>query len=208
VLRSEKLTTIPVSDPGDVTQLLSAAGDGERPALDALFTRVYEELRSLATHQLAGRNAGGTLSGTVLVHEAYLKLVDGAPVQYRDRRHFFALAARAMRQIVLDYARRARAQKRGGDGIRVVLDEAHVNAAPPDADAAELIALDDALTELERFSSRLARIVELRFFAGLSVEESAEVLDISARTVKREWRKARAFLFQALGGAATLQVLR
>jgi RNA polymerase sigma factor (sigma-70 family) len=89
-----------------------------------------------------------------------------------------------------------------------VLDEAHVNAAPPDADAAELIALDDALTELERFSSRLARIVELRFFAGLSVEESAEVLDISARTVKREWRKARAFLFQALGGAATLQVLR
>jgi RNA polymerase sigma factor (TIGR02999 family) len=203
------MTAIPVSGPGDVTRLLSAARNGERPALDALFARVYEELHALAHHQLAGRDAGGTLSGTVLVHEAYLKLVDGAPVHYRDRRHFFAVAARAMRQIVLDSARRARAHKRGGDVIRVALDDSHVpNGARHDADAAELIALDDALTELEQLSARLARIVELRFFAGLSVEETAEVLDISPRTVKREWRKARAFLFQALGGAAALQVLR
>jgi len=130
VLRSETPTAIPMSGPGDVTQLLSATRNGERPALDALFARVYEELHALAHHQLAGREAGGTLSGTVLVHEAYLKLVDGAPVHYRDRRHFFALAARAMRQIVLDSARRARAQKRGGDVIRVALETPTCQTAP------------------------------------------------------------------------------
>jgi DNA-directed RNA polymerase specialized sigma24 family protein len=117
VPRSETLTAIPVSGPGDVTQLLSAARDGERPALDALFARVYEELHAIAHHQLAGRDAGGTLSGTVLVHEAYLKLVDGAPVHYRDRRHFFALAA--MRQIVLDSARRNRRRVAARDAAPV-----------------------------------------------------------------------------------------
>lgn len=189
---------------GEITRLLVAARGGERAALDCLFEKVYEQLHMLAHQQLACRGPGATLSTTALVHEAYLKLVDSRQAEFRDRRHFFALAARAMRQIIIDYARRAQAQKRGGEMVRVVLDPARVaNGAPGGADAAELLALDDALSALERLSERLARIVELRFFAGLSVEETGVVLEVSPRTVKRDWRKARAFLFQALGGAAS-----
>jgi RNA polymerase sigma factor (TIGR02999 family) len=203
VLRSnDSAESSAATGPGDVTRLLDAARAGDRAALDRLFATVYAELHALARHQLAGRAAGATLSTTVLVHEAYLKLVGGAIVDYRDRRHFFALAARAMRQIIIDGARRARAQKRGGEMIRIVLDPSRIaSGTSAEADAAELIALDDALTALENLSERLARIVELRFFAGLSVEETGDVLELSPRTVKRDWRKARAFLFDALAGA-------
>lgn len=187
-----------MSPPGDLTELLRSARDGERVALDRLFARVYEELHCLAHHQLFSR-ADATLNTTALVHEAYIKLVDSSRTEFNDRRHFFALAARAMRQIIIDHARRARARKRGGDMVRVVLDPGRLaNGTSGHADAAELVALDDALTALENLSERLARIVELRFFAGLSVEETGAVLDLSPRTVKRDWQKARAFLFQTL----------
>ncbi|HSM59139.1 MAG TPA: sigma-70 family RNA polymerase sigma factor [Longimicrobiales bacterium] len=196
---------IPMSDPGDVTQLLIAARDGERVALNRLFETVYEELHALAGRQLGSGRPGQTLGTTALLHEAYMKLVDGARVEFRDRGHFFALAARAMRQVVIDYARRSRALKRGGEMIHVALDPLlTANGDPPEAAAAELVALDAALTELEQLNERLARVVELRFFGGLSVEETGAVLDLSPRTVKRDWRKARAFLFRALGGASSL----
>jgi RNA polymerase sigma factor (TIGR02999 family) len=192
-----------MSAPGDLTQLLLAARSGERGALDRLFARVYEELHGLAHHQLASGGPGDTLNTTALVHEVYIKLVDSSRTEFHDRRHFFALTARAMRQIIIDHARRARASKRGGDMVRVVLDPGRLgNGTAGAAGAAELVALDDALTALEVLSERLARIVELRFFAGLSVEETGTVLDLSPRTVKRDWQKARAFLFQTLREAS------
>jgi RNA polymerase sigma factor (TIGR02999 family) len=197
---------VPLVGPGDVTRLLVAVRTGDPGALDRLFTRVYEEMHALARQQLAGRAAGETLSSTVLVHEAYLKLVGAAHMDCRDRRHFFALAARAMRQIVVDWARRARTQKRGGALIHVVLDPACVENRESVPDAAELVELDAALTRLEGLSDRLARIVELRFFAGFSVEETGEVLELSPRTVKRDWRKARAFLFAALSAERSSRV--
>jgi RNA polymerase sigma factor (TIGR02999 family) len=195
----DSVEVVPQSGPGDVTELLVAVRAGDPEALDHLFTRVYQELYVLARHQLAGRASGETLSSTVLVHETYLKLIGAASMDYRDRRHFFALAARAMRQIVVDWARRAGAQKRGGAMVHVVLDPARVENGASAMDAAEVVELDAALTGLEGLSGRLARIVELRFFAGLSVEETGDVLELSPRTVKRDWRKARAFLFEALG---------
>lgn len=190
-------------EQGDVTQLLILARTGERAALDRVFEKVYGELQALARHQLVAASPREPLSTTTLIHETYLKLVDGARVDYRDRRHFFALGARAMRQVVIDAARRARTQKRGGAVIHVALNPSAVANGDGGAAAAELVALDAALTELERLDGRLARIVDLRFFAGLTVQETGDVLDLSARTVKRDWRKARAFLFHALGGTGS-----
>ena len=204
MLRSE--TSAPARQlivPGDVTGLLDVLRSGDRSALDGVFARVYQELHALARNQLAGQTPGATLSPTVLVHEAYLKLAAADRADYIDRRHLFAVAARAMRQIIIDAARRARARKRGGATVRVALDAGAVSdgATPVDA-AAELIELERALDALEALDERLARIVELRYFAGLSVEETGSVLGLSARTVKREWRKARAFLFAALNDGA------
>ncbi|MEW5918773.1 MAG: ECF-type sigma factor, partial [Gemmatimonadota bacterium] len=153
------------------------------------------ELHDRAHHQLARGRPGETLSTTALVHEAYLKLADSAQLTLHDRAHFFAVAARAMRQIVVDHARRAAAQKRPEKSVDVLADPASL-ALP--TRAAELVALDDALTELALLNERLSRVVELRFFAGLSVEETAELLESSPRTVKRDWAKARAFLHDAI----------
>lgn len=187
-----------LAGPDEVTGLLDVLRSRDRNALDRLFGVVYQELHALARHQLAGRT-GATLSPTVLVHETYLKLAGAEHFTCFDRRRLLAVAARAMRQIIIDGARRARAQKRGGALVRVTLDA----CAPPDSHtrcdaAAELIALEDALEALEALDERLARVVELRYFAGLSVEETGDVLELSPRTVKREWRKARAFLFAQL----------
>jgi RNA polymerase sigma factor (TIGR02999 family) len=191
-----------MSAPGDLTELLVAARAGDRDTLDRLFEKVYAELHALAHRQLAARGSGQTLSTTALVHEAYLKLVDSPRTAFHDRRHFFNLAARAMRQIVIDYARRAQAKKRGGEMVLVVGDPGDLAPGAMDGRLAseELLALDRALDSLELESERLARIVELRFFGGLSVEESAEVLHVSPRTIKRDWRKARAFLYHAIEG--------
>lgn len=184
--------------PGEITALLAALREGDRSALDRIFPLVYEELRGRAHRQLARRRSGDTLSTTALVHESYLKLAGSSHQSYHDRIHFFAVASRAMRQILVDYARRATAGKRDG-GRAVSLEPERIADA---GRSEELLALDEALESLERLDPRLAKIVELRFFGGLSVEETADVMDVSPRTVKRDWRKARAFLFDAVGGDA------
>ena len=182
-----------MSSERDITALLVRARDGDANALEDLLPKVYQELRALAHRYLSREGAGHTLSTTALVHEAYLKLTDSAHQTYQDRTHFFAVASRAMRQILLDYARRMSAAKRGG--LAVSLDPDQLGDP---GRAEELIALDEALTRLEALDERLARNVEMRFFGGLSVEETAEALGMSPRTVKRDWRKARAFLFEAI----------
>jgi RNA polymerase sigma factor (TIGR02999 family) len=181
----------------DITAMLAELRTGERTALDRVFALVYEDLRARAHWELRHEASGQTLSPTALVHELYVKLAHAAPLQLDDRRHFFALAARAMRQVVVDHARLAVAQKRGAGARAVTVEIADVS---PAAEPADLLALDRALTELTELDERLARTVELRFFAGLTVEETAEAMAVSPRTVKRDWRKARAFLHRAVSG--------
>lgn len=182
----------------EITRLLAQARGGERGALDRIFALVYEELHARAGRELHHGAKGETLSPTVLVHEVYLKLADAAPLAVADRHHFFALAARAMRQIIIDNARRSLARKRGSGARAVTFDVPDLSSR---LEAADLLSLDRALTELSELDERLARMVELRFFAGLSVEQTAEAMDVSPRTVKRDWRKARAFLHRAIEGA-------
>jgi RNA polymerase sigma factor (TIGR02999 family) len=184
-----------MSADGEITGLLAAYREGDRAALDRLFPLVYAALRELAHRQLTVRQSGDTISTTVLVHEAYLKLTGSAHQTYQDRIHFFAVASRAMRQILVDYARRHAAAKRGSGAIAVSLDP---DALPDPGRAEELVALDEALSKLERLDQRLGRMVELRFFGGLSVEETGEALGVSPRTIKRDWRRARAFLYRTM----------
>jgi RNA polymerase sigma factor (TIGR02999 family) len=183
---------------GDITGLLAAWRAGDPGAVDALFPLVYRELRGIARRQL-GRDAGqATLGATALVHEAYLKLVDHTQANVQDRHHFFAVAARAMRQILVDYVRRRRASKRGGGQVEAL----DTDGVPVDAQVFELLAIDRALTRLETIDARLGQLVELRVFAGLSVSEAADAMGVSERTVKRDWQKARAFLFHELSPGA------
>ncbi len=186
--------------PEEVTALLAAARDGDRAARDRLFALVYDELKRIARRQLAGTGLDGTLATTALVHEAYLRLAGpAAGPGFKDRVHFFAVAARAMRQILIDHVRSRQAAKRGGGAVLVELDTGWMGEQPS-TDAAELLALDEALTRLERLSPRLGQVVELRFFGGLTFPEIGEAMALSDRTVERDWRKARAFLYAELGG--------
>jgi len=185
---------------GEFTWLLLQWRQGAPGSLDRLFPLVYEELRRLARRQLGPGGSGHTLDTTGLVHEAYLKLVDRSRVEVHDRGHFFALAAKAMRQIIVDSARRRAAGKRGGGAPATALDEHDVAAAER---SDEVVAVEEALTRLEALDPRLGNVVEMRFFAGLSVEEIAEALGTSPRTVKRDWQKARAFLYLEIKRAAT-----
>jgi RNA polymerase sigma factor (TIGR02999 family) len=179
----------------DITGMLFAWRDGDRGALDRLLPLVYRELRALARRRRRGR-AGETMDTTALVHEAYLRLVDQTRAQIRDRGHFFAVAARAMRQIAVDHARARLADKRGGGRALSLSD-----VDPPEAPRAEdIVAVDEALHRLEQIDERLPELVELRFFAGLSVEETAAALGLSPRTVKRDWRRAKALLYLTLRG--------
>jgi RNA polymerase sigma-70 factor (ECF subfamily) len=190
-----KATFIPGSECSETTQLLRAWANGDPAALEQLTPRVYEELRRIAGHFMQDERPGRTIQTTALVHEAYLKLIDVANVDWQHRAHFFAVSAQIMRRILLDQARRRITTKRGGAAVRVNLDEV------PDIGsgrARELIALDDALNALAEVEPRKARIIELRFFTGLSVEETAEVLKVSSDTVKRDWRLARAWLLAEL----------
>jgi len=187
--------------PTEIERLLTKARSSEREALDALLPLVYDELRALAHHQLQRFRPGETLSTTALVHEAYLKLVDQTRATFHDRRHFFTVAAMAMRQIIVDYARRRAAQKRGGGAHHEPLDALDSAALSIDAQAAALVDLDEALGRLSALDERPARVVELRFFGGLSVDETADVLEVSTATVKRDSRVARAFLARQLGEA-------
>jgi len=181
------------SSTSNVTRLLLQWSEGDTAAREALIPLVYGELRRIARQCLASQRPGHTLQSTALVHEAYLRLVDHSSVHWENRVHFFAVAAQLMRRILVDHARRQRAAKRGGGNLTLVLDEA---VAPPARRAVDLIALDDALNGLAALDSRQSQIVELRFFGGLSIEDTSQLLDISPATVKREWVTARAWLYQ------------
>jgi RNA polymerase sigma-70 factor, ECF subfamily len=184
------------SQPGDVTALLLAWGRGESDARERLIPLVYAELRRIAAGAMAAERRDHTLEPTALVHETYLKLVRQPGVTWQSRAHFFGVAARLMRQVLVDHARGHAAAKRGGGKPRLTLDSALAAAAG--GNEIELLALDDALTALSAIDDDQARIVELRFFGGLSVPETAEALGISPATVKREWAIARAWLFRRL----------
>lgn len=185
----------PIASPPEITALLHAAGQGQAEARDRLYEAVYGELRRLARRQLAVGPMARTLDTTALVHEAYVKLSGEARWTVENRRHFFALAARAMRMVLVDHARRRGRDKRGGGQAAIDLDV--VQVAAPEREE-ELVALDGSLARLESADRELAQIVEWRFFAGLSVEEISELVGVSDRTVKRRWRAARAFLHQDL----------
>ncbi len=182
---------------GEITQLLRQVREGDRNALDRLLPLVYDELRVLARRQVERGRHTPTLDTTALVHEAYLKLVDQSRADWKDRRHFLAVASTAMRHLAIDYARRRAAKKRGGERPHTGLDEVRVGAGEP---VIRLLALNQALEQLALLNARLVRLVELRFFGGLTIEETAGVLEVSAPTVKREWRKARALLYRMLRG--------
>jgi RNA polymerase sigma factor (TIGR02999 family) len=177
-----------------VTALLKTASEDD-DAVDRLLPLVYDELREMAHGYLLRERRGHTLSTTALVHEAYLKLVDPAIAPVENRAYFFGAAARAMRQILVDHARHRMRQKRGGGQRSVTLEEQHLLA---DHFASDVLDLDEALHHLSDVEPRAARVVEYRFFGGLSVEETAEVLDVSARTIKRDWIMAKAWLYRAL----------
>ncbi|HWM89327.1 MAG TPA: ECF-type sigma factor [Thermoanaerobaculia bacterium] len=191
--------------PGEVTRLLAAVRQGDRGAMERLVPLVYGELQAVARRQLRRHRPGQTLDATGLVHEAWLKLVDQKGAVWQDRAHFLSVAGVAMRHILVDAARRRSARKRGGEDLRITFDELRPGRQEPDADAVavEILDLDRALTSLAALDERLSRLVELRFFAGLTEEETAEALGTSERTVRRDWRKARAFLFQALSDRAS-----
>jgi RNA polymerase sigma factor (TIGR02999 family) len=183
-----------ISPAAAATKLPCALSAQPREHFDQLFSVVYQELRTLARWQ-GRRQAPGTLTTTALVHEAYLKLSADPATAWNDKRYFFAVASLAMRQIIIDHARQVLASKRGGAAVHLSIDDIDVSIRER---ASELVNLDHALTELQVLNPRLAQVVELRFFGGLSVEEAAGVLGESPRTVKRDWRKARAFLFQSI----------
>jgi RNA polymerase sigma-70 factor, ECF subfamily len=186
-------------DQAETTRLLRDWAEGDRAALDILAPRVYKELRRIAGNLMRVEQGGRTLTATALIHEAYLRLVDVSRIEVEHRAHFLALASKVMRQILLDKARRRRAAKRGDGGIHVDLDAAAEVVASETKDRA-LIALDDALEELARVDERRARVVEMRYFGGLSVEETAAALHVSAETVMRDWKIARAWLTARIGG--------
>lgn len=180
----------------DITAQLHAWGAGDTSAREAVFPLVYEELRRIAHRQMSRERSDHTLDTTALVHEAYLKLVDQTRARWTDRSHFFAVAATAMRRIMVDYARRYGTEKRGGALLRVSLTDSRIIA---DNRADLVIAVDEALAELAQIDPRLSQMVECRFFAGLSEEETAQVLGVTARTVRRDWTKAKGWLHSMLG---------
>jgi RNA polymerase sigma factor (TIGR02999 family) len=183
----------------EVTQLLAKLSSGDRTALDELLPLVYDELRRLADRYLRRERSDHTLQATALVNEAYLRLVD-QNVPWQNRAHFFGVAAEMMRRILVDHARSHQAQKRGSGGVKLSLDEA-INMS--DERAADLISLDEALNALAQFDPQKSRIVELRFFAGLSIEETAKVLGIGTATVIRQWRMAKAWLYHEVSKEVT-----
>jgi RNA polymerase sigma-70 factor (ECF subfamily) len=182
------------ASPQDITDLLQAWSAGQHDALQRLTPLVYGELHRLAHHYMSGERTGHTLQSSALVNEAYLRLVDSSRVRWQNRAHFFAVSAQLMRRILVDFARSRQYAKRGGDAPMLSLDD----VAVVNEDCAEIAALDDALNQLATVDLRKSRVVELRFFGGLSVEETAEVLKVSVETVMRDWKLAKAWLRREL----------
>jgi RNA polymerase sigma factor (TIGR02999 family) len=181
----------------DVTRLLLSWSQGNQAALDELMPLVYGELRRLASAYLRRERSNHTLQSTALVHEAFMRLVNQQEVQWRNRAHFFAIAAQMIRRILVDYARAQHTEKRGSGSVKLELDEAMAAPLASGFDL-DLLALNDALDQLSQLDARQSRIVELRFFAGLSIEETAEVMKLSPASIKREWNTARAWLFREM----------
>lgn len=178
-----------------ITDLLIKVRNGDRGAYDQLFPRVYDQLREIAEVQLYKEYRNHTLQKTALVHEVYMKLTDQTDIVWQDRAHFFAVAARAMRQILVDYARKKKAEKRGGDRTHITLDEEKINL---DQHADDLIELNDLIDKLSQFDERKSKVVEMRFFGGMTIREIAELLEVSTRTIDRDWLKARTWLHKEL----------
>jgi RNA polymerase sigma-70 factor (ECF subfamily) len=181
--------------PQNVTELLIGRSKGDKEALDALVPLVYDELRRQASRYLRHERVGHTLQTTALIHEAYLRLVDQRNVHWQNRAHFFGIAAQLMRRILVDHARTKKRAKRGGSDVRISLSEATLKTRAQDLD---IVALDEALERLAAIDEQQSKIVELRFFSGLTVEETAEVLSISPATVKRDWSMAKAWLHREI----------
>jgi RNA polymerase sigma-70 factor (ECF subfamily) len=194
------MAKIKTATPEEVTQLLIGWGNGDKGALDRLIPLIYDELRRLARYYMRRERSGGTLQTTALANEAYMRLIDQRNVRWQNRAHFFGIAAQLMRRILIDHARKRDNVKRGGDVRKVPLDEA---ALVSQGRAADLIALDEALTRLEAIDERKSRVIELRFFGGLNIEETAEVLSISPATVQREWSMAKAWLYREISEDTT-----
>lgn len=185
---------------GSVTGLLVAWGNGDEAALNELVPLVEQELHRIARRCMAGERAGHSLQATALVNEAYLRLIDTQQVNWQDRAHFLAMSARLMRRILVDRARAKGYQKRGGGAVRVTFDEA---LGVTNERGQDLVALDDALVALSALDERKSRVIELRFFGGLTVEETAAILEVSAETVMRDWKFAKAWLLREMGGSGT-----
>lgn len=184
-----------VRTQGQVTRLLASCSEGDDEAFDRLIPLVYADLKGIAHRRLCSERADHTLNTTAVVHEAYLQLVDGSTATWQDRTHFLAVASRVIRHILIDYARRRGAIKRGGDRLRIPLHENVVGQEPRTVD---LVAVDEALQELARHDERMARIVECRFFGGMTMEEAGAAVGVSLRTAERAWTRARAHLYRAL----------
>jgi len=183
-------------DSSQITQLLRQWSDGKREVLESLMPLIYDELRGQASRYLKKERSNHTLQTTALINEAYLKLIDQRQVQWQNRAHFFAIAAQAMRRILVDYARQRQREKRGGKAGDLPLEQA-ISIVSQEK-SVDLVALDDALTRLEKFDERQARVVELRYFSGLSLDETAEVLGVLNVTVRRDWNMAKAWLLQEI----------
>jgi len=188
-------TTGETAPPGEVTRLLASCSGGDRKAFDRLFVVVYDDLRRIARRRMQVERENHTLDTTAVVHEAYLSLVDQAATTWRDRAHFFAIASRVIRHVLIDYARTRAAAKRGGGTIRVPLREEIRGREPA---TISLLELDEALRRLADRDPRLERVVECRFFGGMSVKDTAEAIGVSPRTVERAWTKAKAYLYEDL----------
>lgn len=192
---SQPIVPPPPASPNEITELLNACSNGEREAFDRLIPLVYDDLRAIAHRRLARERADHTLNTTGIVHEAYIKLVPQAAATWRDRAHFFAVSSKVIRDLLIDHARERKAAKRGGGAVHLpISDEQHGK----EARTVELLALDEALSKLGEMDPRLEKVVEFRFFGGLTMVETAEALGTSLRTAEREWRRARAYLYRAL----------
>ena len=188
--------------PEEVSQLLQDWSNGDQAALDKVMPIVYQDLHRLAHHYMRKERPGHTLQTTALVNEAYLRLADYKKMRWQSRSHFFAVAAQVMRRILVEQARSKNFAKRGGGAQRISLDETAIVSA---GRSEEVIAVDEALTDLESWDPRKGKIVELRFFGGLSIEETAEVLRVSPTTVQREWRSAKAWLYRAISEGSSVE---